>query len=128
MKIGEFRRNVSKVVFAKQIKETLRYTSRKTERAKVVKLCLDLGTGTGQLLESQEGYILGSKMTTDFKEVAGYNLGEVGASLVALSKILKIKTPTATKKKKLVGTRAAGLLKLHGLAADLMLNTGLIVC
>jgi hypothetical protein len=51
---------------------------------------------------------------------AYYSMGNIGRYLVVLAKLLKVKTPTASKKAKLTGTRTAALLSFSSTVTDMM--------
>lgn len=120
MQIGTFRRNVGKTLGVKPIKLALRTVSKNTTRTLVAQGAVTLKGDTGRLLQVTAQYVLGLPMTQETKDEAFRVLGDVGADLAALSRVLKVKLPSATKKAKLVGTRAAALLQVDSLATDLV--------
>ena len=117
--IGNFRKNVAKTISAKAAKLGLKTLVKNTQAVNIAHVGADLTRNVGNLLQSQEQNILGFQVTQEDKDKAAFFLGDVGASVVALAKVLKVKTPSSASKKKLVGTRASNLLQLHSLATDL---------
>lgn len=120
MQIGTFRRNVAKTMGTKSIKTALRMVSKNTARVQVANAIVSLAGNTGRLLQTLSLYVLGLPQTQEMKEHAIISLGDIGADLTALARVLKVKLPSSTKKIKLVGTRGAALLQLNSLATDLL--------
>lgn len=129
MTIGIFRRQVAKTMAPKPVKMALRTVAKNTARTQVAHAVVALKTDTGRLMQAMSQYLLGLQQSQAMKADAAYVLGDIGFDLVALSKVLKVKLPAATKKNKLTGTRGAGLLHLDGLATNLLrqVSQGLFV-
>lgn len=130
MHIGTFRRNVGKTLTVKPTKVALRTVSKNTARTQIAQGSVALKGHTGQLLQVMGQYLLGLPQTQEMKDDAFHVLGNIGYDLTALSRVLKVKLPSATKKAKLVGTRGAAILQLDSLATDLLRQAekGLFVC
>lgn len=120
MQIGTFRRNVAKTIATKGIKTALRTVSKNTVRVQLTSATVALKAHTGRLLQTMSQYLLGLQQTQEMKEDATIALGDIGADIVALARVLKVKLPSSTKKIKLVGTRGAAILQLDSLATDLI--------
>jgi hypothetical protein len=130
MHIGTFRRNVGKTLTVKGTKTALRLVSKNTARTQIAQGTVALKGHTGQLLQVTGQYLLGMPQTEEMKANAIRTLGDIGYDLTALSRVLKAKLPSSTKKSKLVGTRGAAILHLDSLATDLLRvsEQGLFVC
>lgn len=120
MQIGTFRRNVTKTVATKGIKMALRTVSKNTVRVQLTSATVALKGHTGRLLQTMSQYLLGLQQTQEMKNDATVVLGDIGADLTLLARVLKVKLPSSTKKIKLVGTRGAAILQLDSLATDLL--------
>jgi hypothetical protein len=122
--IGLFRRNVLKTVFPKTAKSGLRYTSKNTQRTNVATLGLVLARNVGNLVAANADTILGLQATPENIAKTRSYMGDVAYAIVGLARLLKVKTPTSTKRKKLVGTRTAALLEISTLSTDILYYTG----
>ena len=120
MQIGLFRRNVMKTVQAKATKLALRTATKSTPRVQAAQATVALTVHTGQLLQALSQYVLGAQQTQEMKDHAFHTMGDIGADLAILCRVLKVNMPSSTKKVKLVGTRAAALLQLDSLSTDLL--------
>jgi hypothetical protein len=120
MQIGAFRRVASKTLTTKSTKTALRNVSRNTQRTQIAQAAVALRGDTGRLIQNLNQYLLGLPFTAEQKDAAFNTLGDVAYDLVNLARVLKVKTPTSTKKSKLVGTRGAALLQFDGLTTDIL--------
>jgi hypothetical protein len=123
MLIGTFRRNVAKTLTPKATKVALRTVSKNTQRMLIAQGAVALKGHTGQLLQATGQYLLGLQQSLEMKQRAFVIMGDIGADLTALSRVLKIKVPSTTKKAKLSGTRGAAILQLDSLATDILRQT-----
>lgn len=112
MQIGTFRKNVAKTVGTKSAKAGLRLVAKNTQRTNIFHTAVALQTEVGHLFTALTPYLRGEQFSKTTEQAALPVFGDVGASLVSLARILKVKTPTSTKKSKLVGTRMPALLAL----------------
>jgi hypothetical protein len=122
MKIGAFRKNVGKTLTVKSTKLGLKTVAKNTARTNIALGTVALKVHTGQLLQTMNQYLLGVQQTQEMKDSALPVMGNIGYDLALLAKVLKGKLPSSTKKIKLVGTRAAAILMLDGLATDLLVQ------
>jgi hypothetical protein len=119
--IGNFRKNVMKTIATKPAKVNLRVVSKNTTRTNVAHYTIALKRDVGFLFRGINSYILGiGKWDQEQIAAATLAMGDIGYDLTILGRALKCKTPTATKKIKLVGTRTAALLILDGLTTDML--------
>lgn len=118
MQIGTFRKNVMKTVNAKTAKAGLRRLASNTQRTNIFQTTVAVRTDMGRLLSALRPVVLGEQFTAAMEATASPAFGDLGASLVALAKLLKVKTPTSTKKAKLVGTRTLGLMELDQVTTE----------
>jgi hypothetical protein len=119
--MASFRKNAMKTHIPKSIKLGLQTTSKNRLRTSVAAQTVSLKANVGGVIQDTRDYILGtSDFTEDMKAHVLGDFGQIGYDLTILSKLLKVKTPTATKKIKLTGTRTAGLLELDALTTDLL--------
>jgi hypothetical protein len=82
---------------------------------------MSLRRDVGQLVESLNQYVLGiATLSPEVRESAARHLGNIGADIVLLSRTLKVKTPSLTKKSKLKSSITAALLEMDGYANDLL--------
>jgi len=112
-----------KTLNAKATKLALRTASKSTTRVQAAQATVALKVHTGQLLQALSQYVLGFPQTQEMKDNALHTMGDIGADLAVLCRVLKVSMPSSTKKVKLVGTRAAALLQLDSLATDLLRQT-----
>jgi hypothetical protein len=120
MELELFRKNVMKAHLVKPAKLGMRYASKNSVRTATTRGAVALRYASGNLLHALGPYILGMQFNQEMKSAALIAMGDVGAELVYLGKILKVKIPTATKKVKLSGTRTAALLQLDMLVNDIL--------
>src|SRR5689334_19579971 len=105
MQLETIRKNVLKTVPVKQTKLGLRMASKDSIRAAAAQGVVLFSKDVGHLIYALNSYVLGQQFSAEAKSAAFEVMGDIGADLLLLSKILKVKMPTATKKVKLVGTR-----------------------
>jgi hypothetical protein len=98
----------------------MRTASRNSTQAVMAQSIVALKRDMGSLFQSVGKYILGFQMTQQMKDSAYHYLGDIGADLSVLCKMLKVKMPSATKKIKLTCTRTAALLQLDGLTTEML--------
>lgn len=120
MQTGTFRKNVRKTIVTRPVKLALRGVAKDTTRTNLTLLATRLKTDTGNLLQALGPYVLGHQLTPDMRHDAFAVLGDIGADLIGISSILKVKFPASTKKTKLTGTRSAALLHLDSLTTDIL--------
>lgn len=120
MQTGLFRRQVMKTMSVKASKLALRTVAKNTQRVQIAQGTVALKVHSGRLMQAMSQYVLGLQMTQEMKQDADVALGDIGYDLALLSRVLKAKLPSATKKSKLVGTRAAALLHLDVLSTNLL--------
>jgi hypothetical protein len=107
--MATFRKNVLKTVNIKQSKLALKFTAKKNHKTAISAAVVSVSRDVGEVMAKQE-----------LKPA----MGDLGADLVVLCRFLKVKTPTTTKKSKLVGTRTAALLQLGSLSTDMLATVG----
>ncbi len=114
MENNVYKSNVFKTLSVKPAKLGLKYASRNTNRTNVMHATIGLATEAGELIEGLAPYILGaSKLTDNMKVNAFEEMGDIGYYMMVLSKTLKIKLPTSSKKVRLKGmTRSTALLEV----------------
>jgi hypothetical protein len=122
--MATFRKNVLKTVNIKQSKLALKFTAKKNHKTAIAAAVVRVSRDVGVVLEKQRNYLLGLQMTQESKQELRPVMGDLGADLVVLCRFLKVKTPTTTKKSKLVGTRGAALLQLDSLSTDMLATIG----
>lgn len=120
MKSETFKKNVLKTMTVKSVKLGMRVASKNSTRTVLATATVGLKRDVGNLIRGLSQYVLGMQMNQGMKEAALLNMGDVGANLVVLAKVLKVKVPTSTKKAKLAETRTAALLQLDGASTDML--------
>ena len=120
LSIGMYRKNVLKTFNTKSSKLALKTVARNTGRTNLLVAMVGLRYETGNLFRDLTPYICGIPTTQEMTDSAYYSMGNIGRYLVVLAKLLKVKTPTASKKAKLTGTRTAALLSFSSTVTDMM--------
>jgi hypothetical protein len=111
---------VMKALSTKPAKLGLKMVAKSNSRTNLALASVGMTTEIGLLLRALTPYILGLQMSKDMQKDAMEPFGNVGYHLTILCRVLKISTPTASKKARLVGTRTAALMQLAGLATDIL--------
>jgi hypothetical protein len=114
-----FKKNVLKVVNFKASKKAAKQALMKSRHASIATVSLSVSNDVNDILEVSQSYLLGMQMRTEMKDKLKDGFGELGSSLVVLSRLLKERLPSSTKKAKLVGTRGAGILSMAVLAGSI---------
>jgi hypothetical protein len=122
--MATFRKNVLKTVNIKQSKLALKFTAKKNHKTAISAAVVSVSRDVGEVMAKLRNYLLGLQMTQEAKQELKPAMGDLGADLVVLCRFLKVKTPTTTKKSKLVGTRTAALLQLGSLSTDMLATVG----
>jgi hypothetical protein len=102
----------------------LKFTAKKNHKTAIAATVVRVSRDVGEVLGKQRNYLLGLQMTQESKQELKPVMGDLGADLVVLCRFLKVKTPTTTKKSKLVGTRGSALLQLESLSTDMLATVG----
>ena len=118
MENSVYKSNVFKTLSVKPAKLGLKYVSRNTNRTNVMHAAIGLMTEAGELLEGLTPYILGVERLSDKMKINAFEeMGDIAYYMVVLSKTLKVKLPTSSKKVRLKGmTRSAAILEILRLA------------
>lgn len=121
MENSVYKANVFKTLSVKPAKLGLKYVSRNTNRTNVMHAALGLVTEAGELLEGLTPYILGTSQLTEKMKINAFEeMGDLGYYMMVLSKTLKVKLPTSSKKVRLKGmTRTAALLEVLRLSVSM---------
>jgi len=121
MNIGTFRRNLMKTVAPKPAKLGLRVVSKNTGRTNVASTTMAFKRDMGNVVRDASHYLLGvQKIDQEMKDLMTVSMGNAGSDLLILCRILKVKTPTPTKKSKLIGTFGAAILQLDAISTDML--------
>jgi NTP pyrophosphatase (non-canonical NTP hydrolase) len=115
-----FRKNLLKTVNVKASRRALKYTARRNQKIAIAHLAMSVSGNVGEVLGKMNQYLLGFQLTGEHKQDLKDPFGDLGANLVLLCRFLKVKTPTTTKKSKLMGTPGSALLELESLAAEML--------
>jgi hypothetical protein len=120
MQTGLYRKTVMKALSTKPAKLGLKLVAKSNARTNLALASVGMTTEIGLLLRSLTPYILGLQMTQSMTKEAMEPFGNIGYHLTILCRVLKISTPTASKKARLSGTRTAALMQLAGLSTDIL--------
>lgn len=117
---GVFRKNAIKLMSAKEIKKSLRFNGKSNLRVLLAKAATNIVIDSNALVADLSMYMLGFPFTQEIKDKAEAGMQNLGLSIVTMARILKVKTPSSTRKMKMAGTRGANLLILIDSSADLL--------
>jgi len=110
MAISDYRRHAIKAIRSKEYKQGVKYMLRNRVQVSLLETSMHLNVVVGGLLSVNQVYLLGSQYTSSIKELNLFALANVAEPLIALARLVGVKTPTSTKKAKLLGTRGNALL------------------
>lgn len=119
---AEYRRRVMMTLSQKPAKEALRRVAPNTKQVNVIHAVIGINTEVGETIKGLLPYLTGaSQLKSEFKPNAMEELGDTLYYVFALAKMLRVKTPSLSKKTKLKGhtlTEAILLMSVH--ATDML--------
>lgn len=119
MKMSEYRKLVSKTADIKGAKIGLRLATKNNKQTQVSMGVLRLADSTNQLVRELTPYLMGSQFTATMKAALQPPMASVGHDIVFLTRLFKVKLPTATKKVKLHGSRTENVLAFNTAVSSL---------
>lgn len=120
MNTNEFRRNVHKTLDARPIKEAFKATSRKRRNLQIASEILGVKVAADQVCHTLNGFVLGFQLNEQMRSKAVEPLGEALHHAVALTKLLKVKAPAASRKIKPKSTITMLLTEMGRISGDML--------
>ena len=120
LSIAAYRSAVVKTLPTKLAKAGMRRVAQNSARANIMIAAVTLASEMGELVTVMTPYLLEGRLPPGGLDNAKDELGDIGYSLVALAKVLKVKVPGNGKKLKLVGTRGKAVLDLSAICERIL--------
>lgn len=122
MQLTQYRKFVQNLLSIEPAKVGIKTHLKKKRLMNLGHVIIGLATEVGELITGMRGVIEGSTLLTDdsWRPNAREELGDIAFYMTWIAMIEHVKLPAPTKMVKLTGTPAENLLKLNGLAIDLL--------